>query len=71
MFVKLMGAHKGSQIRELFVNVGDGSNDGHIALIFNRDKRVIIRLIDGVEIALDKDYADAEAVVKLIAEAKD
>jgi hypothetical protein len=59
VFAKLRGSHQGST-ENLHVN------PEHVALVFNRQKRVIIRMMDGVEIALEPEYTDAGAVANEI-----
>jgi hypothetical protein len=62
--LKLKGSHKGSS-RNLNIN------PDHVTLCFNRQDRVILRLIDGVEIPLDDDYKKASEVRKLIEKARE
>lgn len=63
MFAKLKGSHNGSSKN---LNV----NPEHVALVFNRQERVVIRMIDGVEIPLEAEYTDAGVVADMIDSAR-
>jgi hypothetical protein len=56
---KFKGSYQGRQ-RKLNIN------PDAVSIVFNRDKRVILRLRDGLEVALDDDYDDADSVAEEI-----
>jgi hypothetical protein len=63
MFVQLKGTYKSSQHS---LNI----NSDHVSIVFNRQERVILRMIDGMEVTLDPSYKDAIEVTMLLCSEK-
>jgi hypothetical protein len=59
VFARLKGTHNGSSKN---LNI----NPEHVSLVFNRQDRVILRMIDGVEIPLEVEYKDANEVADFL-----